>query len=171
MSDKQKNSLLIAVFISLCIISYVFSIQKTIDLKVRLVGLEEEKELVLNASERIFSLQQENKYLDTILKQKELSIENSFQQTLLNKINDFSKKEKIEIISFQEPHVFSQNNTHLNTYSFEIKGSFNALLNLVNRLEKLQLGELVSVNFEKKKNYRRNRQELVGEFFIQKLLQ
>ena len=74
MSDKQKNSLLIAVFISLCIISYVFSIQKTIDLKVRLVGLEKEKELVFNASERILRLRQENKYLDTVLKQKELSL-------------------------------------------------------------------------------------------------
>lgn len=171
MSDKQKNSLLVSVFLSLLIISYLFSIQKTMDLKTRLLGLEKEKELVLNANERIFSLQQENKYLDVALQQKELSIENSFQQTLLNKINTFSKNEKIEIISFLEPHSFSQNNSHLKTYSFEIKGNFNALLKLVHTLEKLQLGELVSVSFEKRKNYRRNREELIGQFHMQKLIQ
>lgn len=171
MSDKQKNIALIAGFLLLLIISYVFSIQKTFDLKTRVTSLKKDKELLSNANERIFSLQQENKYLDSILKLKDLSIENSFQQTLLNKLNTFSKKESIDIISFHEPHSFIQNNTHLNTYFFEIKGSFNALLKLVNTIERQQLGEIRSINLEKKKNYRRNRQELTGQFYIQKLTQ
>ena len=171
MTDKQKNIALVIGFVFLLMISYVFSIQKTFDLKSRVKALKKEKELVSNASERIFSLQQENKYLDSILQQKELSIENSFQQTLLQKLNAFSKLETIEIISFDEPHVFNESKTNLMTYSFEVKGSFKALLKLLNTLEKQQLGKLLSINFEKKKNYRRNREELIGQFYIQKLSQ
>lgn len=171
MSDKQKNIALVFGFVFLLVISYFFSIQKTIALKTRSNKLEKDKELVLNASQRIFGLQQENAYLDSILQLKDLSLENSFQQTLLNRIGSFSKKEKIDIISFQEPHIFMQNNTNLNTYFFEIKGSFNALLKLVYYLEQQQLGTLISINFEKKKNYRKNKEELFGEFHIQKMLQ
>ena len=129
--------------------------------------LTKEKELVSNASERIFNLQQENKYLDSILQLKELSIENSFQQTLLQKLNVFSKTVSIEIISFDEPHLFREINTNLMTYSFEVKGDFKALLKLVNTLEQQQLGEIISINFEKKKNYRRNKQELTAQFHLQ----
>ncbi|WP_405610885.1 hypothetical protein [Polaribacter sp. Asnod1-A03] len=171
MTDKHKNIGLIIGFLLLFIISYIFSIQKTIDLKARLKVLKKEKELLSNASERIFNLQQENKYLDSILKRKELSIENSFQQLLLNKLNNFKKETSIEIISFNEPHQIIKNNTNLLTYSFEIRGGFNALLKLTNFLEKQQLGKLVSVNFEKKKNYRTNREELTGQFYLQKLEQ
>ena len=167
MKDKQRNIALIVGFLLLLTISYVFSIQKTIDLKSRVKELKKEKELASNAGERIFNLQQENKYLDSILQLKELSIENSFQQTLLQKLNAFSKTATIEIISFDEPHLFREINTNLMTYSFEVKGDFKTLLKLVNTLEKQQLGEIISINFEKKKNYRRNKQELSAQFHIQ----
>lgn len=171
MTDKQKNIGLVIGFLLLLIISYVFSIQKTIDLKSRLIILDREKELLSNASERIFNLQQENKYLDSILQQKELSIENSFQQLLLNKLNTFEKVNSIEVISFNEPHQIIKNKTNLSTYSFEIKGKFNTLLKLTNFLERQQLGKLTSVNFEKKRNYRKNKEELTVQFYLQKLEQ
>ncbi|PQJ80292.1 hypothetical protein [Polaribacter porphyrae] len=171
MNDKQKNIALVIGFVLLFIISYVFSIQKTIDVKKSAKSLYKEKELLENASQRIFLLQQENKYLDSILKAKEISIENSFQQTLLQKLNSFQAKVPIDIIAFSEPHTIEENSTLLKTYSFEIKGTFNALLQLLNTLEKQQLGKLVSVKFEKKKNYRRNRDELIGHYFIQKRTQ
>lgn len=171
MTDKQKNIALVVGFVLLLIISYMFSIQKTMDLKSRLKVLNKEKELLSNASERIFNLQQENRYLDSILQQKELSIENSFQQLLLNKINTFKKENSIEVISFNEPHQIKKNNTNLSTYYFEIKGNFNVLLKLTNFLERQQLGKLTSVNFEKKRNYRKNIEELTGQFYLQKLEQ
>jgi hypothetical protein len=171
MTDKQKNIGLVIGFLLLLIISYVFSIQRTIDLKSKLTTLKKEKELLSNASERIFNLQHENKYLDSILQQKELSIENSFQQLLLNKLNAFKKETSMEVISFNEPHKIVKNNTNLSTYTFEIKGSFSTLLKLTNFLERQQLGKLTSVNFEKKRNYRKNREELTGLFYLQKLEQ
>lgn len=169
MNDKQKNNLLIIGFVFLFIFSYIFSIKKTVQLKSRLKVQRKEKKLLENASSRIFNLQQENRYLDSILKKKELSIENSFQQTLFKKINNFSKDKTIEIITFDEPHEVIQNRTKIATYHFEIKGKFATLLQLVNTLEKSNLGKIVSFNLEKRKNYKTNRSELIAEFNIQKL--
>jgi len=171
MTDQQKNIGLIVGFLILLMISYQFSIKRTLELKERAVKLNNEKEMLSNASERIFSLQQENKHLDAILQKKEISIENSYQQTLLQKLNSFQKIVPVEIISFHEPHIFEENNTILKTYSFEIKGEFSSLIKLMNTLERQQLGKLISVDFEKKKNYRRNKEELIGNFYLQKLAQ
>ena len=169
MTDKQKNIVLLLGFFILFILAYFFSIKKTVDLKKSLSILEQEQELLANASSRIFNLQQENRYLDSILKQKELSVENSFQQTLLQKINNFSKTVSTEIIAFDEPYSFISNDTKIETYTIEIKANYNNLLKLVNYLEQQQLGKIVSLNLEKKKNYRRNREELTVKISIQKL--
>jgi uncharacterized protein YnzC (UPF0291/DUF896 family) len=171
MNNKNKNRLLIVGFFVVLFIAYSFSIKKTMEAKGLLTTLRSEKELQSNAQSKIFNLQQENAHLDSILRKKDLSIENSFQQTLLKKINSFAEKEKITIISFEEPHEVERNEIHLKTYFFEIKGNFRALLKLINELERQQLGQLVSVNFTKKKNYRTNRTALTCQFYIQKLKQ
>ncbi|WP_405567976.1 hypothetical protein [Polaribacter sp. Asnod6-C07] len=171
MTDKQKNTALVIGFLILLFISYQFSIKNTFVLKKRVNELKKEKELLSNANQRILNLQQENRYLDSILAKKEISIENSFQQTLLQKLNTFKKSIPLSIISFNEPHTIEQNNTIVKTYSFEIKGTFSSLLKLLNTLERQQLGQLISLDFEKKKNYRKNKEELIGKFFIQKLTQ
>lgn len=171
MNNKNKNILLVVGFFVVLFIAYSFSIKKTMEAKELLTTLWSEKELQSNAQSKIFNLQQENAHLDAILRKRDFSIENSFQQTLLKKINSFAEKEKITIISFEEPHEFERNEINLKTYFFEIKGDFRALLKLINELERQQLGQLVSVNFTKKKKYRTNRTALSCQFYIQKLKQ
>jgi hypothetical protein len=168
---NNKNKLLIIGFFLLLFMAYSFSIKKTMEAKQLLTTLRSDKELQETAQSKIFNLQQENAHLDSILRKRNLSIENSFQQTLLKKINSFADKEKITIISFEEPHQFESNKTNLKTYFFEIKGDFRALLKLINEFERQQLGQLTSLNFVKKKNYRTNRTELSCQFYIQKLNQ
>ena len=171
MTNKQKNIALVVGFLLLFLISYIFSIQKTIDLKSKLTMLTKQQELMSNAGTQIFNLQQKNRHLDAVLQQKELSIKNSFQQVLFNKLNVFKKECSIEVLSFDEPHQSIKDHTKLLTYSFKIKGSFIALLKLTNYIERQRLGTLTSVNFEKKKNYRRNKEEITGLFYLQKLEQ
>ena len=171
MTNKQKNIALVVGFLLLFLISYIFSIQKTIDLKSKLTMLTKEQELMSDVGIQIFNMQQKNRHLDTVLQQKELSLNNSFQQVLFNKLNVFKKECSIEVITFNEPHQIIKNNTKLLTYSFKIKGNFIALLQLTNYIERQQLGTLTSVNFEKKKNYRRNKEEITGLFYLQKLEQ
>jgi hypothetical protein len=75
------------------------------------------------------------------------------------------------VLSFDEPHQTIKDHTKLLTYSFKIKGNFITLLKLTNYIERQQLGTITSVNFEKKRNYRRNKEELTGVFYLQKLEQ
>ncbi len=171
MTNKQKNIALVVGFLLLFLISYVFSIQKTIDLKSKLTLLTKEQELMSDAGIQIFNMQQKNRHLDTVLQQKELSLNNSFQQVLFNKLNVFKKECSIEVLSFDEPHQTIKDHTKLLTYSFKIKGNFITLLKLTNFIERQQLGTITSVNFEKKRNYRRNKEELTGVFYLQKLEQ
>lgn len=169
MTGKQKNIGLIVGLVLLLFLSYQFSIKKTIALKAQSRLLKKEKELLTNANGKILNLQLENKYLDSILEKKELSIENSFQQTLFQKVQQFTGDNNAQIISFDEPHYFDEKDTQIATYSFQVKGSFRDLLALTNHLERIQLGKLISVQFEKKKNYRRNKEELTGKYYLEKL--
>lgn len=169
MIGRQKNIGLIFGLVLLLFLSYQFSIKNTIALKERLSLLKKEKELLTNANSKILNLQLENKYLDSILEKKELSIENSFQQTLFQKVQQFTSENNAQIISFDEPHYFEEKDTQIATYSFEVKGYFKDLLGLTNHLERIQLGKLVSVRFERKRNYRRNREELTGKYYLEKL--
>ncbi|MDA9316479.1 hypothetical protein N9Q58_01030 [Polaribacter sp.] len=168
MNNKQKNKVLLVSFLLILVLSYVFSIRKTVELKSKLVNLSNDKKILLRANKTITSLQQENDYLDSVLRQKDIYFENSFQQTLLKKLNDFSKRTSMDIISFKQPHIYSNKTTVLMSYEFQVKGNFKSLLQLTNTLERQQLGELISVNFDKKRNYRNNRDELTGLFYIQK---
>lgn len=167
MNNRQKNKVLLVSFLFILVFSYVFSIQKTVELKSELIKLSINKKRLVDANKSIIHLQQENNYLDSILRQKDISFENSFQQTLLKKLNDFSKRKSMDIISFKQPHVYSDNSTVLMSYEFQVKGDFKSLLQLTNIIERQQLGTLISINFEKKRNYRNNREELTGLFYIQ----
>lgn len=158
-------------FLLMLIVSYVFTIQKTVDLKSKLNALEKDAEMMSGATTKIVQLQHENKKLDSILKKNEVSIENSFQQILLKKLNEFSKNAALEIISFKQPHRYEHQGRIVMTYAFEVKGNFKSLLQLTNTIERQHLGVLVSLNFEKKRNYRKNKDELIGLFYIQKLNQ
>ena len=136
-------------------------------LKSQLRNLSNDKKRGLETQKAILRLQQEHDSLDSILGQKDISFENSFQQTLLKKLNDFSKHRSMAILSFKQPHVYNDNATVLMSYEFQVKGNFKTLLQLTNRIEREQLGELIAVNFEKRKNDRNNREELTGLFFVQ----
>jgi hypothetical protein len=169
MNLQQKNSALVIGFLVMLLVAYSFSIRKTFELKKSLNELRKEKEVMFNAEEQLFKLQNENGQLDAVLLKNDLSIENSFQQTLLQKINSFSMNKNCEIIAFNEPHSYISADANLMTYIFELKGNFNELVSFTNYIERQRLGTVQGIHFLKKKNYRKNREELIGTFYIQKL--
>lgn len=169
MNSKQKNSALILGFVLVLFCAYRFSIQKTIASGRLLQSLEKESVLLAGAGDRIFRLQQGNKYLDSILDRHHVVVEGSFQQTLLQKVHVFCKDKKITIVSFNEPHVFTSGGSNVFTYSFTLRGSFADLLAFTHYLERQGLGEVVTVNFEKKKNYKTRRDYLTCGLLLQKL--
>lgn len=169
MDIKLKNKILITSFILALFIVYKFAVVKTFETQKIVDELIEEKLLLSTISAKIFALKTKEIQLDAVLKKRNISINNSFQQTLLQNITSFAKQNKLQIIAFNEPHTFITNVTKLSTYSFEVKGNFIPVLRMINFLEKLQLGELITINFEKKKNFRTNTNYLTCRVLLQKV--
>lgn len=167
---KQKN---IALFIGILLllgIAYHFSFSKTFKLKNQYLDLKKEQELFTNVSKKLVHLKQQNVYYDSILKSKKIAAESSFQNNLLQTITAIADTTNIKIVTFINPHIYKTDNAKLNTYSFTINGSFSAITGLIYQIEQnYKLGKIISVNFEKKRDFRRNIHFLESTILLQRI--
>ncbi len=172
MKLKQRNILLSVGFIVMLWLSYQLSFSKTIRLKKQVVALKKEAAIFDNISQNLLDLKQQNSYYDSILVSKKISVETSFQNNLLTTINTVTDSTNIDVVSFLQPHVFDIDDTRTNTYFFSLKGNFLEITQLLYTLEhKYKLGKIVSVNYSKKKNYRRNLDYLECAVLLQHVAQ
>ncbi len=172
MTLVQRNIMLGIGFLALLWLSYEFSFSKTIQVKKNYSELKKESEIFSNISQKLLTLKQQDKYYDSILTSKKISFETSFQNNLLSTINSFADSSNITVISFDQPHLFDLDNTITSTYSFSVKGSFEKITRLLFKLEQeYKLGKIVSVNYSKKKNYRRNSVYLECRILLQQITQ
>ncbi|CAM1344619.1 hypothetical protein [Tenacibaculum amylolyticum] len=170
MSFKGKNILLLAgVILSLPII-YWLSIKKTVALKAEYEVLEEDKKEIENISSTISYLEQENRYIDSIFKKENVSVNNSFQQIILKKINAYKETNAIEILEFKNPIEVVENQIRVELYPITIKGDFNVLLKFLSFFEQEGLGEIKTYTFEKKKEIARRKEYLVLQLYLKKIL-
>lgn len=170
MSYKKKNILLVIIFVISMLFVYFFSIRKTLDLKSNYAQLLKEQEEMKHLSSRILSLKQKSKYIDSVLAKENISINNSFQQILLKKINTYKATNPIEIIKFKSPITVKEEAIKSKIYPITIKGDFNSLLQFLNYFEQEGLGEIKSFDFIKNKQFSRNRNYLTLELYLKKIL-
>ena len=170
MSLKQKN---IVLFISVALLywlGYQLSFSKSFESKSQYHKLKKEQELYENVYQKLVQLKQQNVYYDSILKSKRISTESSFQNNLLETITSYADTTSIKIINFKSPHLFKTDNAKLNTFSFKLNGSFSKITQLIYELEQhYKLGKIISVDYEKKKNYRRNTHFLECTILLQQV--
>jgi len=168
MTSKQKNIALLVGFALALLFSYQFAIKKTIQAKKGLNDLLEEKSEFNKSQNQISYLQSQNKYLDSILKSNQIAIDVSFQQVILNKVSNYVNNNNLKIVAFNAPHTFNNKQRSITTYELEVSGSFNQLLSFVNYFENQRLGNIISIIFEKKKNYKSNKNYLTTKIFLEK---
>ncbi|MGV8946811.1 MAG: hypothetical protein ACOH1N_10320 [Lutibacter sp.] len=173
MNLKQKNIILLIGFLLLVWISYVFSFSKTIDASQRFNELNRQDELYTSASQNIDHLKQQDSYYNSLLKKHQIFSESSFQNNLLNTLNQYSSEKKLKIINFKDPHHFQLNNNAIQeTYIFTIESDYNTIINLIYSLEQHhKFGKIISANFEKKKDYKTNKEYLQCQIYLQKVSQ
>ena len=170
MNLKQKNIALLIGILLLCWVAYQFSFSKTFMLRKQYHTLKKEQELFSNVSHKLTQLKQKNVYYDSILESKKIVAESSFQHNLLKTITTFADTTTIKVITFNNPHIFKTDNAIINTFSFKLSGSFSKIIQLIYELEQhYKLGKIISVRFEKKKNYRRNTQYLECTVLFQRI--
>ena len=107
MEIKLKNKILVVGFIATLFIVYRFAVSKTFETQKIVRELAEEKLLLSTVTNKILVLKTKEVQLDAILKKRNISINNSFQQALLQNVTSFAKKNKLQIIAFNKPHTFS----------------------------------------------------------------
>jgi len=170
MSPKQKNMALLFGFILLLWISHQLSFSKTFALKRQHTVLKEDAYLFENSAQKLLQLKQEDQYYDSILKSKWITTDKSFQNNLLSTINAFADSTMIKVVSFENPHVFEQEGAEILTYAFTIQGNFNRITQLIYQLEQqFKLGKIISVNYIKKRNFRRRSDYLECKILLQRI--
>ena len=172
MNLKQKNSALFIGMLLLLWIAYHFSFSNTLGLKKQYYSLKKEQELFINVPQKLTQLKQQNSYYDSILQSKQISTESSFQNYLLKTITAFADTTTIKVVTFKNPRSFKTDKAIVNTFSFTVNGSFSKITQLIYELEQQsKLGKIISVQFEKKKYYRRNIDFLECTILLQQVQQ
>lgn len=170
MDAKKKNIGLLIGFIILLVIAYNFSISKTLESRKQHLALKEQKESLNEIPNQIDYLKQQNKYYDEVLKKNQISTKSSFQNNLLKIVNSFAIKNNLKITGFKEPHVLRQNDAVTKTYNFSVKGNYTSILKLLYSIEQFgNYGKIISVDFQKKKNYKSNKVYLECDVFLQRV--
>ena len=167
MDSKSKNILLIIGFFLGLLICYHLAICKTVSLKKEYASLQRQKLLFENTPKQLSILKQKQKYYDSTLIANELD-GSSIQNNLLKTINSFSNQDNLKVLSFLEPHAYTQNNLTIKTYEFIVQGSYNTIIALVHKLEQeTRFGEVINLHFEKETNFRTNKRFLKAAILIQ----
>lgn len=167
MDIRNKNKILIVGFIGVLIIGYFFSITETISLKRNFDNLQENERAFKNIPERLSVLTQKEKYYDSLLVSHQIT-ETSLQNNLLKALGRYADKEHIKIVSFNEPHSYTEKDKTINSYEFTVSGTFNSILGLAYELEqRSKFGMIASLKVEKIKNYRTGKISLEGNFILQ----
>ena len=161
MTKKQKNILLIIGFLVSLYICHQLAISKTLEQKRQYNGLTKEVLLSKNAPKQLLLLKQKEVYYDSLLTKYQLD-GSSIQNNLLKVINAYAEINNVKVISFIEPHITTKNDLIVKTYDFTLEGSYNDINQLIYQLEqKTKFGEIINLNFEKKKNFR------TGRYYLQ----
>ncbi len=167
MTDRQKNILLIVGFVLLLVFGYQFAISETLEKREELKRLKAEQELLKDIPRKLASLRQREAYYDEVLGKYQIQGQ-SIQANILRAVNNYVSQHGLSITEFKEPHVIERNGLTVNTYEFTLRGGYNELIGLIHQLEqKTRFGELSSVRFEKKRDYRRNRDYLTCTIWLQ----
>ncbi|EDP94150.1 hypothetical protein U8527_11245 [Kordia algicida OT-1] len=167
MSNTLKNRLLIAGFIVVLFMCYKFAFAKTFELKAEHDALIKEQQIFKNTPKQLALLKKKKQYYDSLLTKYKIG-GTSLQNNLLNKVTRFSKGNNLKVVDFSAPHVYTEKSLIINTYSFTVEGHFNNILQLIYTLEqRTKYGEIVSVSYEKKKNYRKGTSYLQATIILQ----
>jgi hypothetical protein len=170
MKLKRKNKLLLLGFIIALYICYAFAISNTLDIYKE---FKTKNDVLIhnNSTPKLANqLLQKEKQLDKLLAKHHVKTSESYQNDLLKQLNFYSAKYNLKVIDFKEPHIIIEKNTTTSSYIFSLQGSFNGSIALLNKLENNPaLGTIKHINFNKKRNYKSNVDELFVEVVLGKI--
>ena len=169
MKLNRKNKLLIGGFVLTLYLCYAFAFSSTLEWRQKYLTLSELEKNGSVGQEQLKLLIAREKQLDRALQEFALPEGSSYQGVLLKKLSAEGRQLNVKVIDFREPHRFKSGASLQFNYFFTLQGSFNSMLQLINRIEAdPSFGIVKHLKFEKKKNYRNNTFYLIADVVIQK---
>ena len=171
MKQRHKNISLVLGLLLLLFIAYRYSFSKTLAICKEVDKLESQRQSYQSAPIQLAALANKEKQLDKILHTHNVA-GNSVQQNLLKALNVLSTDLGFIIVSFEEPHQFINETTQQKyaTFNFVLQGDYQSLLKAVYALEQdYSFGNVIQVDFQKKKNFRTRTSHLQCQVLLQRL--
>ncbi len=169
MKINTKNKLLYLGILVMLVLSYQLAIKNTLKVRKDLINLKIDAQKTKDIPKEMSVLTLKEKYYDSILVKMDIG-HSSVQNKLLHLINNEAEKNEIDVIDFNQPHISAIDEINLNTYSINLKGSFTNILKVIHSIEKKgNFGEIIHIDFQKKKNYKTNTFNLEATVFVQQV--
>lgn len=169
MKIDNRNKLLFAAIVALLIASYYLAIDKTLLLKNEHSRIQEQVEQFKDIPQKLSLLHQKDRHYDSILGKMDF-VDTSIQNNLLRTMNQEAGKSNVQVMDFNQPHIYQIGENYIHTYSFNLSGNYTNILKVIHTIEqKGNFGEIIHVDFEKKKNYRTNKFSLGATIFVQQV--
>lgn len=165
---KQKNRVMIIGAVVFAWVAYSVSVKDTLIAYNDCNELEIKMQLASDAPAKI-------KEIETHLAEIEkLSINDdkvSTQQKLLNFVSGYCQNNNIVLKEFPKTSLQEKNGLTIETNVFIAEGNFGKLLNLLYLLEqKNRLGQIASVDFSSKKDFKTQKIALTTKVFLQNII-
>lgn len=165
-SKTKKNSLILGIVL-VFFACYQFAISNTLELRKEYHILKKEETRFKDIPKQLSILSGKQQHYDSLLNSMNLG-NTSMENNLIKAINITAEQNKLKVIDFNRPHIYEDKGTALHTFDFTLEGDFIQILKGIYTLEQEgNFGEIVHLNFEKKKNYNTRKNFLNATLFLQ----
>jgi len=165
MNYKQKYQALLGGIVLFLVIAYCLAFGKTWTAYQTTTQLQQQLSSAGQAWQQIESYQGQ-------LKELESKQNNQFftQNYLFQKVTTFCQENRLAIQEMPESIVYKQQDVEILENPIKVEGTFVPMVQLLYNLEqKLQLGRVVSVEFNLGKNYQSRKSELTANIQLQNI--
>ncbi|HBF21464.1 MAG: hypothetical protein CMI36_05175 [Owenweeksia sp.] len=165
---QKKFYLLAGGLFLLLILSYQFSISRTVEELTTYRDYKAKNALIANLGNEMKTWSERNRKLDEQLGGEYFT--QGFQESLLHEVGSFCNRNRLKLAEFSEPFEGEDGDYRVETIVLTIEGDYKPLLKLMHHLETgFKGGRIASAEFLKEENFKSHREELFLKLYVQKI--
>lgn len=169
LSYKKKNLLLVIASVVVLLMIYSFAIKRTISAYTQFSENKEKMEQAANAPMMAEQLEKELIRMETKIGNHNTKNTN-IDEALLSLLTDYCQSNQAVLREFPQTTYTQDGELEIETNQFMIGGNFSTLIKLVYLLEqKYNLGKIVAVNYQLKKDFKTKEMQLTSTVFLQNI--
>lgn len=166
---KKKNLFLVLIALIVALMVYFLAIKKTMAVYAEFTENKSKMEKAANAPLLAAQLEKELMVMDSKIASQN-NRQGNVDDAVLSLITTYCQNNHAVLLDFPETTYSEDGNLSIETRQFMIGGDFFTLINLVYLLEqKYNLGKLVAVNYQLKKDFKTKEMQLTATISLQNI--